>query len=133
MQDIVLHEDSDHLKLSNKFIIACQHVNEDLNQFYLCLFNLGIQSKHTINMDKYQTHLIKLLQNLISQQDQTYSNVQEVVIHAEWLWQMLDLDKVQQEIRDDRDKAHQCQSEFFQQSNHQSEHHSDFQQFKWPE
>ena len=69
MQNIVLHEDSNHLKLSNKFIMTCQHINKDLNQFYLHLFNLEIQLKHTINMNKYQTCLVKSLQNLINQQD----------------------------------------------------------------
>ena len=130
MQDVVLHEDSDCLKLLNEFTVAHQCVNEDPNQFYLCLFNLGIQLKCTINVDEYWTCLVKSLQNLISQQDWMYSNVQEVVIHAEQLWQTLDSDKVQQEIRDDRDKACQCWSEFFQQLNCQSECCSDPQQSK---
>ena len=82
MQDVVLHEDSDYLKLSNEFIMTYQHINKDLNQFYLHLFNLEIQLKCTIDVNKYQTYLVKLLQNLINQQDQTYFNIQKVVVHA---------------------------------------------------
>ncbi len=40
--DVVLHDDSDKLKLLKEFTAACQLLKEDLNQFYLWLFNLEI-------------------------------------------------------------------------------------------
>src|SRR5438034_9725274 len=43
LQDVVLHESSDKLKLSKEFITAHQFFKKDLNQFYLRLFNLEIQ------------------------------------------------------------------------------------------
>ena len=40
-------------------------VDEDSNQFYLRLFNLGIQTDLLIDFEGYRTRLIKLLRNLI--------------------------------------------------------------------
>ena len=84
-------------------------MNEDSNQFHLCLFNLEIQSEHTVNIKDYKMYLIKLLQNIIIQQDHMYFIVQDLVTHAGKLWQTLDPDKVHQEIKDER-ACHQCQS-----------------------
>ena len=81
----MLHKDSDCLKLLNEFIIACQCVNEDSNQFYLCLFNLEIQSECTVSIKDYRICLIKSLQNIIIQQDCMYSIVQDLVAHADKL------------------------------------------------
>ena len=81
----MLYRDSDHLKLLNKFTTAHQHVNEDSNQFHLYLFNLEIQSEHIISIKNYRTYLIRLLQNIIIQQDYTYSIVQDLVAHADKL------------------------------------------------
>jgi len=53
IQDVVLHGNLDCQKLSSKFTAACQRFSEDPNQFYLRLFNLGIQSGHSIDMEDY--------------------------------------------------------------------------------
>ena len=98
----MLHRDSNYLKLLNKFIIIYQHVNEDSNQFHLRLFNLRIQSGCIVNIKDYRTCLIRFLQNVIIQQDCTYLIVQDLVVHADKLWQTLDPDKVRQEIKDER-------------------------------
>jgi hypothetical protein len=82
IQNIILHEDTDYLKLSTKFTTTCQHISEDLNQFYLCLFNLEIQSERTINIEDFRMHLIMLLQNLITQHYCTYTTVQNTVAQA---------------------------------------------------
>ena len=58
-------------------------MNEDSNQFHLCLFNLEIQSEHTVNIEDYKTHLIRLLQNVIIQQDHMYFTVQDFIAHAD--------------------------------------------------
>jgi len=42
LQDVMLHESSDKLKLSKEFIITHQFLKKDLNQFYLRFFNLEI-------------------------------------------------------------------------------------------
>src|SRR5256886_1312890 len=102
IKDIVLHGDSDRLKLSNEFTTARQRVNEDPNQFHLRLFNLGIQSGRTVSIEDYRTRLVGPLQNVIIQQDRTYPTVQDLVAHAGKLWQTLDPDKVRQEIKDER-------------------------------
>jgi len=102
IKDIVLHEDSDHLKLSNKFTMIHQCLNKNSNQFHLCLFNLEIQSEHTVNIEDYRMHLIELLQNVIIQQNCIYSTVQDLVVHAGKLWQTLDSNKVCQEIKNER-------------------------------
>jgi hypothetical protein len=104
IQNVVLHGDSDRLKLSNEFTTARQRTNEDPNQFYLRLFNLGIQSGRSVDVEDYRTRLVKPLQNLINQQDHVYPTVQDAVAHAGRLWQTLDPDKVRQEIRDAREK-----------------------------
>ena len=77
-------------------------MNEDSNQFHLCLFNLEIQSECTVSIKDYRTHLIRSLQNVIIQQDCMYSTVQDLVAHAGKFWQTLDSDKVRQEIKNER-------------------------------
>src|SRR5438034_9733006 len=101
----MLHEDSDKLKLLKEFITAHQLLKKDLNQFYLRLFNLGIQSRHAISMKDYCTRLLKPLQNLMNQHDCEYLTIQNVIIHAGKLWQTLNRDKVCQELKKDREKA----------------------------
>ena len=61
LREVVLHGGSDKLKLSNEFTAARQTVKEDPNQFYLRLFNLGIQSRRIVITKDYQTRLFKLL------------------------------------------------------------------------
>ena len=102
IKDMVLHGDSDRLKLSNEFTTARQRVNEDPNQFYLRLFNLGIQSGRAVNIEDYRTRLVRPLQNVINQQDRAYTTVQDAVAHAGRLWQTLDPERVRQEIKDER-------------------------------
>lgn len=102
--DVVLHGNSDRLKLSNEFTTARQRVREDPNQFYLRLFNLGIQSGRAVETDDYRTRLVRPLQNLLNQHDRTYPTIQDAVAHAGRLWQTLDPDRVQQEIKEDREK-----------------------------
>ena len=102
IKNIVLHEDSDHLKLSNKFITAHQHMNKNSNQFHFYLFNLEIQSEHIVNIKNYKTCLIRFLQNIIIQQDYTYFTIQDFITHADKLWQTLDLNKVHQEIKNEK-------------------------------
>ncbi len=94
IKDIVLYRDSNCLKLLNKFTMICQHLNENSNQFHLCLFNLEIQSECTVSIKDYRMYLIEFLQNIIIQQDHTYFTVQDLVVHADKLWQTLDLNKV---------------------------------------
>jgi hypothetical protein len=106
IQDVVLHGDSDRLKLSNEFTMARQRFNEDPNQFYLRLLNLGIQSDRSVHIEDYRTRLVKPLQNLINQQDRTYTRVQDLVAHAGRLWQTLDLDKLRQEVKEERSQRY---------------------------
>ena len=110
LQNVMLHRNSDCLKFLNKFIAVCQCVNEDSNQFHLCLFNLEIQSECTVSIKNYRTHLIEFLQNIIIQQDHTYFTVQDLITHTDKLWQTLDSDKVCQEIKNER-AHHQHQSD----------------------
>src|SRR5438045_9577118 len=55
LYEVVLHRGSDKLKLLNEFTAAHQTLKEDLNQFYLQLFNLGIPSGHTLTTEPYTT------------------------------------------------------------------------------
>ena len=112
LQDIILHDDSDKLKLSKKFIAAYQFLKEDSNQFYLRLFNLEIQSEHTISMKNYCTRLLKSLQNLMNQHDHKYSIIQHAVIHADKLWQILDKEKIHLEFKKKKKKAQQWYENF---------------------
>jgi hypothetical protein len=57
-----------------------------------------------MNVDDYRTRLVKPLQNLLNQFDQTYPTVPDAIAHAGRLWQTLDPDKVQQEIQDARER-----------------------------
>ncbi len=114
LQDVVLYEDSDKLKLLKEFIAAHQLLKKDLNQFYLRLFNLEIQFKHVISIKDYWTRLLKFLQNLMNQHDHKYLTIQNVIAHAGKLWQILNRDKVHQELKKDRKKT-QHQHESFDQ------------------
>src|SRR5947207_6833880 len=114
LREVVLHGGSDKLKLSNEFTAARQTVKEDPNQFYLQLFNLGIQSGHTVITKDYRTQLLKPLQNLMDQHDREYPTIQDAVAHAGKLWQTLDRDKVRQELKEDREKAQRQRESFGQ-------------------
>ncbi len=103
---VVLHGGSDKLKLSQEFTAARQTLKNDPNQFYLQLFNLGIQSGHTITTKDYCTRLLRSLQNLIDQHDHEYSTIQDAVTHAGKLWQTLDKNKVYQELKKTRKKTY---------------------------
>lgn len=98
MRDFVLHQGSDKHKLSSDFTNARQSINEDPNQFYIRLFNLGMQSDRTVTIEDYRTRLFKPLRNLMDQHDREYLAVKDVVAHAGRLWQTLDRDKLRQEI-----------------------------------
>jgi hypothetical protein len=107
LRDVVLHGGSDKLKLSKEFTAARQMLKEDPNQFYLRLFNLGIQSGRTVFTEDYRTRLLKPLQNLMDQHDRDYPTVQDAVTHAGKLWQTLDKDKVRLELKEDKERARQ--------------------------
>lgn len=107
IQSVVLHGDSDKLKLSAEFTMARQRPNEDPNQFYLRLFNLGIQTSRTVDIEDFRTRLVKPLQNLLLQHDRTYPNTQDIVVHAARLWQTMDPEKIKQEIKEDRERRQQ--------------------------
>ena len=83
--NIIFHENSDNLKLSKKFITACQLLKKNFNQFYFKFFNLKIQSEHIISTENYCTRFLKSLQNLINQYDHEYSIIQHAVIYADKL------------------------------------------------
>jgi hypothetical protein len=107
IQNVVLRGDSDRLKLSSEFTTARQRPSEDPNQFYLRLFNLGIQSGRSVDVEDYRTRLVKPLQNLINQHDRAYPTVQDIVAHAGRLWQTLDPNKVRQEIKEEKERIRQ--------------------------
>jgi hypothetical protein len=109
LRDVVLHRGSDKLKLSQEFTAARQTLKEDPNQFYIRLFNLGIQSERTVTTEDYRTRLLKPLQNLMDQHDREYPTIQDAVTHAGRLWLTLDREKIRQEIKEEREKAHQRQ------------------------
>ena len=114
LQDVILHEDLNKLKLLKEFIIAHQLLKKDLNQFYLRLFNLEIQFRCVISMKDYCTRFLKSLQNLMNQHDHEYLTIQNVIAHADKLWQTLNRDKICQELKKDRKKI-QHQHESFDQ------------------
>jgi hypothetical protein len=105
LRDVVLHGGSDKLKLSKEFTAARQLLKEDPNQFYLRLFNLGIQSGRTVSTEDYRTRLLKPLQNLMDQHDREYPTIQQAVTHAGRLWQTLDREKVRLELKEEKEKA----------------------------
>ena len=85
LQDVMLHENSDKLKLSKKFIITHQFFKKDFNQFYFRFFNLEIQFEHVIFTKNYCIRCLKSLQNLMNQHDHEYFIIQNVVAHADKL------------------------------------------------
>ncbi len=101
-EDTVLHQGSDRQKAAMDFTTARQRVEEDPNEFYIRLFNLGVQSKQEVTVEGYKTRLVGPLLNLLNRSDRTYKTVQDVVTHAARLWHTLDPEKVRQEIREDR-------------------------------
>ena len=107
IEGVVLRGESDKLKLSNEFTGARQRFAEDPNQFYIRLFNLGIQAGRTIEVEDYKTRLIRPLQNLILQHNHKYSKIQDLIADASRLWQTLDVDKIRREIKDEKDRAYQ--------------------------
>jgi hypothetical protein len=109
LRETVLHGGSDKLKLSNEFTAARQTQKEDPNQFYIRLFNLGIQSGRTVTTEDYRTRLLKPLQNLMDQHDREYATIKDAVTHAGKLWQTLDRDKLRQEIKEEKEKEQQRQ------------------------
>ena len=94
LQDIVLHRNLDKLKLSKKFTVAHQFLKKNSNQFYLKFFNLEIQFRHVIFMKDYYTRFLKSLQNLMNQHDYEYFIIQNVITHADKLWQSLNREKI---------------------------------------
>jgi len=104
IRDVVLHGDTDRLKLSQEFTAARQKINEDPNEFYLRFSNLGIQAGRTVTIDDYRTRLLTPLRNLLGQLEQPYTTTRDIVIHAARLWQTLNHDKMRQEIREEKEK-----------------------------
>ena len=100
IRDIVLYGESDVQTLSKEFTTVRQTLSEDLNQFYLRLLNLGVQSGRTVNIQEYRTRLVMPLQTLINQQDHQYQEVQDIVNHARKLWKTLTPTKIRREIKE---------------------------------
>ena len=103
-QDTVLHGNSDRSRLSKEFTTARQRLSEDPNQFYIRLFNLGIQSGRTVDTEDYRTRLVSPLLKLIEQQDRTYHTIQDLIAHAGRLWQTLTLERMKREIREEKEE-----------------------------
>jgi hypothetical protein len=122
IRDVVLHGDSDKKKLSEEFTAARQRINEDPNEFYLRLSNLGIQAGRVVTIEDYRTRLLRPLLNLMNQHERHYTSTKDIVIHAAKLWNSLNLDKIRQEIREEREKKEKS----FQQ-NHKQPGHKDRQ------
>jgi hypothetical protein len=122
IRDVVLHGDTDRLKLSQEFTTARQKLNEDPNEFYLRFSNLGIQAGRTVTIDDYRTRLLAPLRNLLGQFEQPYNATRDIVIHAAKLWQTLNHDKVRQEIREEKEKKDKSfQSQNSRQPGHTSQ------------
>ena len=105
LQDVVLHESSDKLKLSKKFTAAHQFLKKNSNQFYFRFFNLEIQFKHAIFTEDYHTRLLKSFQNLMNQHDHKYLIIQNVITHADKLWQTLNKEKIHLELKKEKKKT----------------------------
>ena len=103
-KDVVLHGNSGQRQHSREFTTASQRFSEDPNQFYLRLFNLGIQSGRRVDTEDFITRLVQPLQDLIGQHDRTYPTIQDAVAHAGRLWIHIDVDKVQREYREEKDR-----------------------------
>ena len=111
--EVFIHGGQMKMRVSKKlvgvmFTAAHQTLKKDPNQFYLCLFNLEIQSEHEVITENYCTRLLKLLQNLMDQHDRDYPVIQDAVTHAGRLWQTLDQDKLCQELKKARERTNQC-------------------------
>ena len=124
IRDVVLYGDSDKKKLSEEFTAARQRMNEDPNEFYLRLSNLGIQAGRVVTVEDYRTRLLRPFLNLMNQHERHYTTTKDIVIHAARLWNSLDRDKMRQEIRDEKERK---DKNFRQNQNPQSKHHSDRQ------
>jgi len=114
LQDVMLHENSDKLKLSKEFITAHQFLKKDSNQFYFRFFNLEIQFRHAISTEDYHTRFLKLFQNLMNQHDHKYLTIQNAVIHIDKLWQTLNREKIHLELKKEKKKAQQHYENFDQ-------------------
>ena len=107
----MLHESSDKLKLSKKFIVAYQLLKKNSNQFYFRFFNLEIQSECAIFMKNYCIRLLKSFQNLMNQHDYKYFTIQNVIIHTDKLQQILNREKICLEFKKEKKKIqHQCKN-----------------------
>ena len=122
IRDVVLHGDSDKKKLSEEFTSVRQRMNEDPNEFYLRLSNLGIQAGRVVTVEDYRTRLLRPLLNLMNQHERHYATTKEAVIHAAKLWNSLDRDKIRQEIREEKERK---DKKFRQNQDSQSKHPSD--------
>lgn len=114
MWDIIFYDNSDKLKLSKKFTAAHQFLKKDSNQFYFKFFNLEIQFECTVSTKNYHTRLLKLLQNLMNQHDFEYLIIQHAVIHADWLWQTLNREKICLEFKKEKKKVQNYYKNFDQ-------------------
>lgn len=119
IRDVVLHGDSDRKKLSEEFTTVRQRMNEDPNEFYLRLSNLGIQAGRVVTVEDYRTRLLRPLLNLMNQHERQYTSTKDVVLHAAKLWNSLDPNKVRQEIKEEKERKNKA---FQQNRNPQSRH-----------
>lgn len=109
-QDVVLHGNSDRQKLSFEYTIARQRFGEDPNQFYLRLFNLGIQAGRQVDVEDYRTRLLRPLQNLLIQHDRTYPTMHDMVAHAARLWLTLDTEKLRRDFNEEKQRKREERS-----------------------
>ena len=72
--------------------------------------------------EDYHTQLLKPLQILMDQQDRKYHTIQDMITHARKLWQMLDQNKLCQELKKVKEQAHQQHQEFRLSRNSQDSH-----------
>ena len=110
--NVVLHDDSNKLKLSKKFTVAHQLLKKNFNQFYFRFFNLEIQSECIIFMKNYCTKFLKSFQNLMNQHDHKYFIIQHAVTHANKLWQILDRKKIHLKFKKKKNKIQQHNKNF---------------------
>ena len=74
----------------------------------MLLSNLGIQAGHVITVEDYHTRLLRPLLDLMNVQDQLYTSMKDIVVHAAKLWNSLHLDKIRQEVKEDRERRNKA-------------------------
>ena len=85
LQDVMLHENSNKLKLSKKFTVIHQFLKKNSNQFYFKFFNLEIQFRCAIFTKNYYIRFLNFFQNLMNQHNHKYFIIQNVITHTDKL------------------------------------------------